>query len=1290
MRKLKGERIMSNVRWTEEQESAITSRGRNLLLSAAAGSGKTAVLVERIIRMVCDVEHPVNITSLLVLTFTKAAAAEMRTRITDALTRVLENAEKEGKEALSSHVSHQLALMGSAHISTIDSFCQTLIKQYFYRIPLDPRYRIESDSEVLYLMKQDGLSDVLLRWYEKKEPDFIKLADMLASRYQDGQLRQIIMKLDSFSQSMAFPEIWLSHLADAYELTPDTTLSDLDWTDILLQDARIQVTSWCDNYRLLFDALQPYASQLQKYIEPLTQEYTQLNLLAESSTWHDWQTRIQSVSFTPRLPAIRLGKMDNPDEIKNIKDSVSDARTKIKKAFTSLQSFFSIPEKAWISQMKETAPLIRVLARLTQDFHDAYMQKKQEEGILEFSDTEHYALTLLVDQKASGFTPSRAQLFPSITALELRKNYTEVMIDEYQDTNNVQETITALLSSGHNRFMVGDIKQSIYRFRLADPTIFYDKYKDYVAETDSQNLRIDLNRNFRSDPSILYGINFIFRQIMFEDSLELNYGKSEALYPGRSTCTDKTYVGGTIDIDILEKPATKDMDESEADEMQDVQRIELEGVHIAHRIKDMLTRGLTIRNKTGEIQPVSYKDIVILMRSISTKAGYLVRTLQNAGIPAICDQSDDFLETMEVRHLWSLLQILNNPRWDIPMTAILRSSLVGLDEQDLAHLALARDSMQSQVSPCLFDVIIKAESPLPSVKQEKVATFLKLFNKWRSLSRRNGVAPLLRTILDDTEYLPYIAALPEGSLRAAHVEAFYQKALAWDNSRNNGLYGFLDTLHRLSKERKKLSASSVQTETDAVQIMTIHKSKGLEFPVVFLADAACQFNTDDLHQSALLHKTEGIGFQYFDEEHKLRWPTLYWYLLKHTMQRENLSEEARLLYVAMTRARDKLIITGTVKDVKNTMKKWSIPLYARTEVPHAGYHRMPLHTITSATCYMDWIVPAAAVSRSMSAFWDIISSIPIYEDESDTPPQFAIHIISPEDLLPELISDDSHEKDDAKDIDAMLKDYLSRSGPVPPWTENTLSWKYPHPGSISTPAKITATAAARMLFEQNEEEPQSVVLTEELTEEETYLPSGFTEEPAFLAKDRLGTHGAAYGTLMHKVMQYLDFKTDYPSSDFLREEIHTLHERNILTDDEEKAILSRSGFHSPVQDILAFLHGPLGKMARASLVRKELPFSILLPAQLFYESCEPEENIFLQGVIDCLLEQDDQLIIIDYKTDFARTEEELIAHYAVQLNLYAYAIQRIYAMPVSHMYLWSFRLKKAIPIPFHSHSLHTI
>ncbi|WP_329756302.1 PD-(D/E)XK nuclease family protein, partial [Allisonella histaminiformans] len=389
-------------------------------------------------------------------------------------------------------------------------------------------------------------------------------------------------------------------------------------------------------------------------------------------------------------------------------------------------------------------------------------------------------------------------------------------------------------------------------------------------------------------------------------------------------------------------------------------------------------------------------------------------------------------------------------------------------------------------------------------------------------------------------------------------------------------------------------------------------------------------------------------------------------------------------------ARDKLIITGTVKDVKNTMKKWSIPLYARTTVPHAGYHRMPLHTITSATCYIDWIVPAAAVSRSMATFWDLISSIPIYEDESDTPPQFAIHIISPEDLLPELISDDSHEKDDAKDIDAMLKDYLSRSGPVPPWTENTLSWKYPHPGSISTPAKITATAAARMLFEQNEEEPQSVVLTEELTEEETYLPSGFTEEPAFLAKDRLGTHGAAYGTLMHKVMQYLDFKTDYPSSDFLREEIHTLHERNILTDDEEKAILSRSGFHSPVQDILAFLHGPLGKMARTSLVRKELPFSILLPAQLFYESCEPEENIFLQGVIDCLLEQDDKLIIIDYKTDFARTEEELIAHYAVQLNLYAYAIQRIYAMPVSHMYLWSFRLKKAIPIPFHCRNLRTI
>lgn len=1273
---------MSNTNWTKEQTAAIMNRNTNLLLSAAAGSGKTAVLVQRILTLITDTTQPIDITDLLVLTFTKAAATEMRTRITSELLRLLENAEQEKNTLQAAHINRQLALIESAHISTINAFCQSLIKQYFYRIPLDPKYKIVSDESILYLLKQEVLSEVLLDWYSKNDSHFIKLSDMLANRYQDSHLRNTILSLHAFSQSMAFPKKWLNALHEPYKIESDETLSSLSWVNDILENSQLQIKSCLDSYKVILDVLNKHQEDFSSYNDCLSTEYDMLCNIASSQTWEEWQQNIITSPFAARLPAISKKKALYPENVDEVKKQITTLRDKVKKDFKKLSEFFKIPQTNWITQMNETVPLIQTLIKITNEFHSAYMERKQKENILEFSDTEHYALNLLLDKKNPDFNTENALEYPSDTAIELRKIYKEVMIDEYQDTNNVQEMITALLSRNNNRFMVGDIKQSIYRFRLADPTIFQEKYKHYANPKNPFNLRIDLNRNFRSDASILAGINFIFKQIMSEKALELDYGAAEALYPGKSTCTDKQYIGGAIDIDIIDK---KDIlpEQELPEEVKDIKRIEVEGIHIANRIKDILASGKTILTKDGSTRPVTYNDIAILMRSISTKATYLVHTLQTEGIPCICEQKDDFFETIEVRQLWSLLQILNNPRLDIPLVAILRSSWIGLDEQELAHLYLIKKELTDSISPCLYDALLQPHSIVNSKKKEKVNFFFNLYKKWKSLAYKEGVAALIRTILDDTQFISYVASLPEGTYRKQHVESFYQKALEWDKGRTTGLYGFISTINQLIKNNQKFTTTTtISTENNVVRIMTIHKSKGLEFPIVFIADAACQFNTKEMSQNALFHKTKGIGFDYFSTKNKMRWNTLYGFNVQQTLQKEMLAEEARLLYVAMTRARDKLIIVGTVNDALSSIKTWSITSFGRIPVKNNAYHQLPVHAVTNAKCYLDWIMPAVATSRSMQEFWNLASDIPMYEEdaiEKDT--SFSLHVIARNHLLSSFFStintEDSsvHEENPVIAIDSFLNSYQT----PPTWIENTLSWSYSYPGSVCTPSKISATMATKLLLETKEEEHPSVLLKEEIKPDT--LPSIFSEKPLFLQEKHIIKEGSSYGTLMHKVMQFLDFKTIATTKESVQKAIQILTDKGVFTEEEYDSLLYNAKQHSPINDILTFLQSPLCNSIKTAQVEKELAFSILLPAYYFYPACEKEEKVFMQGVIDCICEKNSKLIIIDYKTDHVKNKKQLITHYTPQLNLYAYAAQKLYQKKITDLYIWSFHLGCEIAVP---------
>jgi ATP-dependent helicase/nuclease subunit A len=1275
---------MSNRHWTKEQEEAISSRGKNLLLSAAAGSGKTAVLVERIIHLITDPEHPIDVNELLVLTFTKAAAAEMRTRITSALTSRLEEAELSGREKEGTLLSRQLSLMGSAHISTIDSFCQSLIRQYFYRLRLDPKSRVVSDENELYLLKQDVLSEVLLKWYAAKDASFEKLAHMFSRRFQDRELRRLILHIDLFSRSMAFPDEWISHLADPYRVPEGASLSDLPWTNDLLDKFHHLALSWTDSYRLMFQLMEQDMEDFEPYQDPLSKEYDGFSLLAEAENWDKWYELIESSAFfVDRLPTIARKKAVNPDLLDTLKPQITKLRDKVKKEFTAqIQPFFSIPGEEYLSQMSAMAPLVETLSSVTEDFQKAYQERKRSEGIMEFNDMEHYALELLFDRNADGFDPSHVLSFPSVTALELRKKYKEVMIDEYQDTNDVQETIAALISTDSNRFMVGDIKQSIYRFRMADPSIFRKKYKEYGQRQNPLCQRIDLNRNFRSDASVLYGINFIFRQILTEDQLELDYGPQESLYPGRPAApASDTYAGGSITIDLLEQDEKEEIEEL-PQEVADMHRVDYEGRLIARHIQAMMDKGTQVMDKSGTLRPLRFSDIAILMRSLSSKSTRMIQTLQDMGIPAICEQNDDILETMEVRQLWSLLRILDNPRQDLPLTAILRSPWVGLDEQDLAHLMLEKKKIRSAVTPCLYDALPALVPLLSTEKAQALTEFFTHFNSWRAASRQDGVAPLLRTILEDTDFLTYVSGLPEGIYRRAHVLAFYDKALEWDNGKNHGLYGFLDNLHALSKEGRPFKTSiSGSSELDAVELLTIHKSKGLEYPVVFLADAASPFNNRDFMSPYICDKTKGLGLYYYDEKSETSWPSLYWLSVRETGYRENLAEEARLLYVAMTRARDKLFITGTVKNAQQAADAWTISLPARTPIEGTPCHHLPSHVTAGARNYLDWIMPAAAGSRSMKEFWDLSSHVPVYEN--DMPGEqaaFTFHMVSRASLLTPEERGDASEK--GKTVRENPLSVLSVSGNAPSWLEDRFQWSYAHHEATLTPAKITATTATRLLADA-EDRPASIVLAEDIPDRgPAPLPPDFAAPPAFLNEIPAQASGTAYGTLMHKAMQYLDLTHLTPDRETVRQAVEQLAEKNVFSTEEKNILLMEDSSRHPVDDFITFLKSPLcSQMKRADTIHRELPFSILLPAYAFYPDCEKEEKIFLQGIIDCMLERDGHLTLIDYKTDHVRNPEYLLHHYTRQLRIYGYAMETILKKPVDQMFLWSFHMGQAIEVP---------
>ena len=1212
---------MTNMAWTNEQQAAIDSRGQTLLLSAAAGSGKTAVLVERIIRRLLDKEYPIDITELLVVTFTKAAAAEMRDRIGTALMKAL-------SETKDPRVERQLALLPSAQISTLHAFCQHVIRKYFYTIDLDPAFSIAGEEE-LNLLRRQVLEDVFLSYYEDDEKASIlyPLADMFGSDRGDDILMDTVSRMYTYARSLAWPEHWLKEAARAYDVAPDAVIDDMVWAGpikdavrrILEEDAR------------LYDGVLYHLRQREAFApacDTFVAEQAALRQAAQARSWDDLSRFVRAIDF-PRLKSLR--KLSDDD--KAVWERCKKVRDDVKKdVIKTLQAvYFSATPEEWLDGMRAMKPVMDGLVTLTLDFAKAYGAAKKEKGWIDFSDLEHFCLQILLAPDASPEHP-----VPSAAAEELRSQYEEVFIDEYQDTNGVQELITRLVSGEDNRFMVGDIKQSIYRFRLADPTLFLEKYQSFSRDEKAVQRCIDLGRNFRSVPVVLDAVNAVFSRAMTAEAAGMDYGEREKLYAGRQAPDDERWIGGPVEVDIVPTPSDEEDDDGST-------AFEKECRFIAGRIGELLASGRMAARKDGALEPLSYRHIVVLLRSMAGKADVLIQALQEGGIPSYAEQSGGYFAAVEVQVMLALLRCIDNPEQDLAMAAVLRSPLVGLDETALAGVRLAGDGT-------LWQNLSAFVASLPDGVDEKedLQQFMAAFDSWRTYSRRHGVAELLQRLYDDTAYVDFVGAMPGGDVRQANLKALYDRARQYEEAGFRGLFRYLQLMDKMKEDGLDLAPAKVVSEKeDVVRIMSIHKSKGLEFPVVFVADMGKAFNRRDTQDQILFHNRLGIGLKQYDPEWRMSYPTLIWSGIAAQLRWEGTAEEERILYVAMTRARDQLILTGHSSHIDRDWQRWTSRLNP-----------------AQAKSYFDWVMPAALAPFGAKADADYARPGAAWQDAVW---QVRIARAVPAGTVEEGAYDGEPR------LEALRRGDLTGT-PVPSWLDEQLSWQYAYPQAVRTAAKFSVSEVKRRYQELHSDELQDEAAL--FVPAAAVIPTAPGEDDAFaalppwLAGEEAAVSGAQRGTALHKALQYITPAADQTTAT-LRREIDAFVRQGLLSREEAKLV------YVPV--LAAFCQSDIGRrMAESPELHREYPFTVLLAGGDPLPETETGEQILIQGVIDCLFREDDAWILVDYKSDRLETADAFRSRYAVQLALYKRAVEQITHRPVEETYIYSLHLQQEI------------
>ena len=1242
------------VQWTEEQKQVIALRNRNILVSAAAGSGKTAVLVERIITRITDRVHPVDIDSLLIVTFTNAAAGEMRERIRNAIEKKLE------EEPENVHLQRQLTLVHHAQITTIHSICQHVIRNYFHTIDLDPNFRIGDDGE-MKLLRNDVAEALIEEVYEKIEREkeaenkgeagdtpgaektdaagYRRFVESYATGKNDEGLKSLILSIYDFSMSYPWPLKWLEECKRAYAIETERELAEASWMEPLLKCVELLLKECAENTRRAL-AICRQADGPYMYEKALLDDMVLVEELQKAGNYLEYAAAFENMGTFTRLSAKKDDAVsgEKKEQVKAIREQVKDSLKAIRE-----QYFYQSPCRM-AEDIRGSREQMEVLLNLTGEFHEKFAAKKREKNLLDFNDLEHMALNILVKEEKGVPVPTDA-------AGQFADKFAEIMIDEYQDSNLVQEYILTSVSGEsrgvRNIFMVGDVKQSIYRFRLARPELFMEKYASYTVK-DSPKQKIELHKNFRSRSQVLDSVNFIFSHIMTENLGNICYDEAAALYPG--ACFPEEEEEGSLDTELL----LLDLEaEAEAVEESGETAVELEARMIGKRIQELMRHGQVVDKGTGKYRPVQYRDIVILLRTVSGWSDTVAAVLTDMGIPAYTGSQSGYFSATEVQTVLALLKVVDNPEQEIPLAAVLRSPVVGLSDGELAAIrSLCREKSFPEACRRYRE---RGENQALIGKLEK---FYRMLEDFRRRVPYTAMHELLWYILEKTGYADYAAAMPGGEQRRANLDMLAEKAMAYESTSYRGLFNFNRYIEQLQKYDVDYGEANILGEEEnTVRIMSIHKSKGLEFPIVFVSGMNKSFNQQDSRSKLAMHPDYGIGCDFIDSELRVKTPTLLKKMIQRQLADENLGEELRVLYVALTRAKEKLILTGAAK-LEKKLKKW------RQGAVTPG-KPLSFGMLSGASSYLDWVMPVLFLHPAGAEF---LAEAGVGSGGMDlektsagcTIRLFGIGDLAMEEAACQLESRWTKESLLHWDVDSLY------SEPMREHLQAVFETEYPWKDSMDIYGKITVSELKSMKQTQDTEE-EYAVFTE---------PDVIPLLPKFL-REKQEVKGAAKGTIYHKLLENLDFcmEAAVPS---VQRQLEKLCQGGKLTEEEAAAIKA--------PEIVHFLRTGLGqrmkKAALAGRLYREQQFVLGVEAEEIRESWTGSDMVLVQGIIDAYFCEEDGIVLVDYKTDYVNPGQEgrLLEKYGIQLKYYAQALERLTGKNVKEQYIYSFWLQRELRV----------
>ena len=1229
--------------WTTEQKQAIYEKNTNLLIAAAAGSGKTAVLVERIINKI--INENVDIDKLLVVTFTNAAASEMRERVLSAIYKKLEE-DPENENLL-----RQITLLNMASICTIDSFCLDVVKNNFYELEnISPNFRI-ADTPEIELLKQEILDELFEKKYIEEDKDFTKLINTYTSYRDDTPLKDLILKIHNYINSSPYPKKWLEEKIEMFnignELEKD--FSQTPWGKILLEELNDELI---DDISILKDMIESLNNdkELEEFRQTIETDVKQLETLKQNlNSWENSYQIAQNIKFT-NWPRKRIES--------EIKEEAKKARDNVKKKYNTKVSKILISDSEQSNKdIYDMYDILKKLENLILEFDQIFSKKKRDKNIVDFSDIEHFALQILENQEI---------------ARKYIDKFEEIAIDEYQDSNLVQEKILTSISRGNNIFMVGDVKQSIYRFRQAMPKLFIDKYntfslvKDHKESTEQieenkNGRKIQLYKNFRSRNLVLDFTNLIFKNIMSQDLGDVEYIESEYLNFGAEDYKNiKQSLKTEIDIiDVkneeeqeLNEENTEDYDNTENEELEHIENIELEARYVAQKINKLIKSKYQIYDRKKEaFRDITYKDIAILLRSTKDKANIYEQELINLGIPVFSDSTQEYLDSIEIQTIMSLLKIIDNPIQDIPLVTVLRSNIGGFTDNELVEIRL------SDKYDDFYNCMLKAQIDVSKQLKEKIQKFLDNLEKWRKEQEYLSLDELIWKIYSDTGYYNYVGLMPNGNLRQANLKMLFERAKKYETASFKGLYNFINFIEKLRINSGDLSSAKIIGENDnVVRIMSIHKSKGLEFPIVFLVNSNKQFNEQDIKKdNVLMHQEIGIGAKYIDYNAQVQYDTLTREAVKNVIKNENISEEMRVLYVALTRAKEKIIITGVSKDFEKQIED----IEKQENIYSRKNGKINPILVKKYKSYLDWIL-----------------LVYLYE-KNNSENLLEVNRIKPKEIM---TSKEIQEQENQSEHIKQVLDNIQISKNEIDKIKDILEYEYTHKISTMIPTKSSVTKIKQLKQEQvgihnsvmleNVEDIQNLEnVKRNKTQEITF------EKPKFLqeVKEEKIT-SAEKGTLIHLCLQKLNPKEDY-SLQKINELIESLQLKQIITEKEAEAI-------NPYK-ILEFTKSNIWKsLQSAKEIYQEKPFYINVPAKDIYDE-NVDDTILVQGIIDLFfIDKDDNLVLVDYKNDFVESNNEaiLINKYSSQLALYKQALEQSLNRCVNKVLIYSVFLAKEVEI----------